>query len=255
MNRRYIAMLKHDLVLGRKTLILTGVAWLVCLIITILVFLSAKYGNLAKVTNKDELMLTIRVTMLSFSVLVSVMWFVNYNDKVFLSDMKCGWQKFRYTTPLTVREQLNYRYGAKVIGLLLSLIPSAVEAGVIVLLNGQGLNKMEWIMMLCMISYGYITSVVMLPLTALFKDNDKAGISSLVVLIVILLPAFIKGRDIGDKLDAMAKAKGGVLSVNDMIDMLSGYLPYVAVGIPVIMAAVTAVSYICMKKLLEKRVC
>ena len=95
MNRRHIAMLKHDLVLGKKSLILTGVAWFVCLMITILVFLSTKYGNIGKYSEgKADIILTLRFSMLMFTTLCCSLPFNEFSGKNVISDMNCGWQKF-----------------------------------------------------------------------------------------------------------------------------------------------------------------
>lgn len=257
MNRKYIAMLKHDLILSKKTLLLSGVGYIVCIIVTILLFLSTKYGNLAKGSVYDigNAVPIVRLSLLIVLVMVAETPLLCFDSKNMISDLNCGWQKFIYTTTATKKEQLYYRYGTKLIGLFLSLIPVALGLGVMVLMSGEGLSEMEWLIMLVLLAYIYVMVMMQMPLNYKFKNYDLAGLSSMLLLMVLIAPVCLKVKDSGAELEALAAQKGGVLEFSDLMDMLSGYLPYVAVGVPVIMIVVTVCSYLFMKKLLEKRVC
>ncbi|MBP1534326.1 MAG: ABC-2 transporter permease [Ruminococcus sp.] len=256
MNRRHIAMLKHDLVLGKKSLILTGVAWFVCLMITILVFLSAKYGNIGKYSEgKADIILTLRFSMLIFTTLCCSLPFNEFSGKNVISDMNCGWQKFIYTTPLTVKEQLSYRYGINIIGIFTSLILVLPELTVLRLCSGHWSGKAELLLIACIIAYCYILTVVSLPLNAYFRSTDKAGLISMVITMILLVPVMIIFKDKTDGLNKLADAKGQEVDLNMLIDQLEGYIPYFAAALPVLIIVSTALSYHFMKKILEKRVC
>ena len=256
MNRRHIAMLKHDVVLSRKMLIGTAVSYIVCIILTVLVFLSAKYGNIGKYSEgKAHIIIALRFCMLIFTTMCGSVPFNEFNGKNVISDMNCGWQKFIYTTPLTVKEQLTYRYGINIIGLLTSVILVLPELTVLRLCSGQWSGKAELILIACIIAYCYILTVVSLPLNAYFRSTDKAGLISMVITMILLVPVMIIFKDKTDGLNKLANAKGQEVDLNMLTDQLEGYIPYFAAALPVLIIVSTALSYHFMKKLLEKRVC
>ena len=256
MNRRQIAILKHDVVLSRKMLIGTAVSYIVCIILTVLVFLSAKYGNIGKYSEgKAHIIIALRFCMLIFTTMCGSVPFNEFNGKNVISDMNCGWQKFIYTTPLTVKEQLTYRYGINIIGLLTSVILVLPELTVLRLCSGQWSGKAELILIACIIAYCYILTVVSLPLNAYFRSTDKAGLISMVITMILLVPVMIIFKDKTDGLNKLANAKGQEVDLNMLTDQLEGYIPYFAAALPVLIIVSTALSYHFMKKLLEKRVC
>ncbi len=256
MNRRYIAMLKHDVLLSRKTLIGTAVSYIVCIILTMLVFLSAKYGNIAKYSDgKADIILTLRLSMLMFTTLCCSVPFTEFSGKNVISDMNCGWQKFIYTTPLTVKEQLTYRYGINIMGLLTSVILVLPELTVLRLCSEQWSGKTELILIAYIIAYCYILTVVSLPLNAYFRSTDKAGLISMVITMILLVPVMIIFKDKLDEMDKLAKAGGQEVDLNMLTDQLEGCIPYFAAALPVLIIVSTVLSYHLMKKILEKRVC
>lgn len=256
MNRRYIAMLKHDVLLSRKTLIGTAVSYIVCIILTMLVFLSAKYGNIAKYSEgKADIILTLRLSMLMFTTLCCSVPFTEFSGKNVISDMNCGWQKFIYTAPLTVKEQLAYRYGVNIMGLLTSVILVLPELTVLRLCSEQWSGKTELILIAYIIAYCYILTVVSLPLNAYFRSTDKAGLISMVITMILLVPVMIIFKDKLDEMDKLAKAGGQEVDLNMLTDQLEGCIPYFAAALPVLIIVSTVLSYHLMKKILEKRVC
>ena len=256
MNRRHIAMFKHDVVLSRKMLIGTAVSYIVCIILTVLVFLSAKYGNIAKYSEgKADIILTLRFCMLIFTTMCGSVPFSEFNGKNVISDMNCGWQKFIYTTPLTVKEQLAYRYGINIIGLVTSVILVLPELTVLRLCSGQWSGKAELVLIAYIIAYCYILMVVSLPLNAYFRSTDKAGLISMVITMVLIMPVMIIFDDKIEEAAKIAKAGGQEVDLNMLTDQLEGYIPYAAAAVPVLMIVLTVLSYHFMKKILEKKVC
>ena len=249
-------MFKHDVVLSRKMLIGTAVSYIVCIILTVLVFLSAKYGNIAKYSEgKAYIILPLRFCMLIFTTMCGSVPFNEFNGKNVISDMNCGWQKFIYTTPLTVKEQLTYRYGINIIGIFTSLILVLPELTVLRLCSGHWSGKAELLLIACIIAYCYILMVVSLPLNAYFRSTDKAGLISMVITMILLVPVMIIFKDKTDGLNKLADAKGQEVDLNMLTDQLEGYIPYFAAALPVLIIVSTALSYHFMKKILEKRVC
>ncbi|MBQ8966489.1 ABC-2 transporter permease [Ruminococcus sp.] len=256
MNRHHIAMLKHDVLLSRKTLIGTAVSYIVCIILTMLVFLSAKYGNIAKYSEGNAyIILSLRFSMLMFTTLCCSVPFTEFSGKNVISDMNCGWQKYIYTTPLTVKEQLTYRYGINIMGLVTSVILVLPELTVLRLCSGQWSGKTELILIAYIIAYCYILTVVSLPLNAYFRSTDKAGLISMVITMVLLVPVMIIFMDKIDETDKLAKAGGQEVDLNMLTDQLEGYIPYLAAAVPVLIIVSTVLSYHFMKKILEKKVC
>ena len=186
MKRRYIAMFKHDVILAKKTLIISAVGYISMLILSVLVFMSAKYGNIAKSEAKDDVMPIFRLLMISIGISASIIPLLCFDNNTLISDMKSGWQKFIYTAPLSVTEQLRYRYGIKLAALLISPILLAIQAGTIVLADGKGLTKTDVLIIVFFYGYLYIMEMMMIPLYIKFKNSDKAGMTSMLLLIVMM---------------------------------------------------------------------
>ena len=255
MNRRYFAMFKHDVILAKKTLILSAVGYISMLILSVLVFMSAKYGNLAKNAAKDDVMPIFRSMMIFIGISASMIPMLCFDNNTLISDIKCGWQKFTYTSPLSVNEQLRYRYGLKIAGLLLSHVFSAIQIGTIVMADGKWLTKTDALITVFIYGYLYIMEMISIPLYIKFKNSDKAGMASMLLIMVLMIPVVFLFKDKGDKLKEISEVNGGVIRFDEMVDLLGIDLPLIAAATAVLMVVSHIVSYMCTKKLLEKKVC
>lgn len=255
MNRRYIAMFKHDVILAKKTLILSAVGYISMLILSVLVFMSAKYGNIAKSASKDDVMPIFRLLMISIGISASMIPLLCFDNNTLISDIKSGWLKFTYTAPLSVNEQLRYRYGLKISGLLFSSVFTAIQIGTIVIADGKGLTKTDALIIVFLYGYLYIMEMISIPLYIKFKNSDKAGMASMLLIMVLMTPVVFLFKEKGDKLEEISKVNGGVIRFDEMVDLLGINVPLIAVFAIVLIVVSHIISYICTKKLLEKKVC
>lgn len=267
MNRKYIGLARREILLAKKSIRLNLIMYLAMMFIAVLIYMSMRFGNMQNwimqdASLKDMIMPMLKMIFIATGAVMPITAFCQSYDENIISDFQCGWQRYSYTLPVSVDEQIRLKLGLKVVGFFPALILGLINMGVIAAASGEAMTKNDWLVFLAMICCGLLMAFFQLPMMIKTRSRDKAGMATTAVLFVPLMGIVWK---VGGTSKAFLD-KHGCSSVTDlpeelqpqfskeMMNAFKSLTPYAWV-LAVVAVAVVAVSILWARKMLKERVC
>lgn len=258
MNRKYIGLAKHELLLAKKRIVVNLITYLALMLVAVLIYMSMRVGNMKEWIGEDVgLTMFMRILFIAMGAVVPVTTLcVTYDD------FKSGWQKYCYTLPVSIDEHIKFKFGMKIVGFFLAMMLGIINMGVIAAASGEALGKRDWLIFAVTGCMAFLNSFVQLPLIMKTKNNTKADALSTCFVMVFAL-------GIITKLIGVTKSfldKHGFSSVDNMpielqpelykeiMGAVEGLYAYAWVLL-IFAAAVITVSVLWTKKMLKERIC
>ncbi len=229
----------RELYLGRKSYIsITAIAFIMMLM-GILIRLSMRIGNLAKL-DPEAFAETDNVTSF-LSVLTSVICFMLCFGSIDVAaiDFKSKWMPFQYSSPVKEEKLVLVKYLTLVFTAIAALIPSLINAAVIGELSDRPLSSETVSVIIVIMSAVLCFTTFGLTLTFLFRSFEKVLVAFLVLFFAaffLFVPTIVKFADSDTTIEEITRKA---------VD----YAPYAVL----IAIAVLAAGYFICVKLLKRR--
>lgn len=274
MNRKYFALAKKDLVLGKKKLIGFAAIMAAFAAIAVLIKLSMRYGNLAPLYEKlsaDKFFLGL-INVASIAIFVAMLFFFvisiqNIFTLSFLDDLKCKWDRFSITLPYSAKTVVGTKTAAVVLTTLV-IIPLGGALGMLLCNVSDPAFYFEVLFLICAMII--VFSMITMVLTMVMKNYNMAGFVSMIPMLVIYIPVFIKLNKIREESTLILSQIRPDIDIEDELVILNqqfweiyadklkaatmglveGWWWAIILGV----IAVTAITYFIMVKQLERRV-
>lgn len=231
----FSGLLYREWVLLKKSLVIALITSVSAVILSFLVVLSSRYGNLAMLDEglKAKIFGDFGIAVKAFPAL-TVCFLVNVPADAAGFETKTVWEHFRRSTPVSGFRLALAKY---TIMTAFTLVAAGGVVGVTALMCaalGTSLTASDITVSLVLLAVVVIMSVVMQVSATFFKSPDKSGLAALGAMLVCLLPIIAANRDIIAESSDMTVAE----RLNLLTDKLSGVLPFV----PLVIAAVLALG-------------
>lgn len=248
-------LIYKELILSKKNFLVMGGMALGFLAIEIMIFLSTYYGNLAKMDDVEDQ----RAVFFSlFLLTMSIIFFGVFGDNgVTESDFKTKWYMFGYTLPVSEYKLAAIKVGKIFVGTVAGLILSLMN---LVLLSGLSGEKIEKAYVYYMMAVGFgflLVNCIAMPLVYRFRKEKTAFLVLTVLYAVVMAAAmlFMKNytKSFAAKHPELTEDQIDGALGNEMLAMLKSFIAHWGWTIPLLIVAVTAVSYLCTVKAMKRR--
>ena len=234
-------LIYRELYLGRKNYLLHSAVFVFMFVISVLVYLSMEYGNLARLP-EEELADSKRIINFIFSAVIpAILFMLSFiTTDVAGSDFKSRWMLFQYTTPVKEEKYILAKYIIMLGSGAAAFVLSLLNAEILSLLSGTQPEKTTYSAIVLIMSAVLSSASIVLTFTNWLRSYEKAMIlytfTVFAVYIAVVITAVFK---------------------NLTSDMLSDTLKELCIkAAPLsvfVMLAVMAVTYFLNVKLLKRR--
>lgn len=269
MNRKYIGLARRELMLCKKSMRVNLLLYFAVMFIAVLIFLSMRFGNMIQFINEDAELRDMIVPMMkglfvAIGASTPVAAFCSSYDDNIITDFQCGWQRYSYTLPISVDEQIKLKLGMKFAGLIPAAILGLINIGVIRAASGEPIGSDYWVIYGAMICGAFMYAFVQLPMLMKTRNRDKSGmIVSGALMVLVLGGAYFivqrtksflaaKGLEMMDISDMSGELQAEYTA--EMMNQLHGLTRFAWI-LPVLAVIVIAASMMWTKKMLKERIC
>lgn len=260
--RKYRGLFLREILISRKTIIVGVIAGLLIVMYGVLIGLSTRYGNLRNISEDARFMLTMSKYMfvlLTGPIIQTVISPVNSVT----ADRKCGWQKYRYTLPISTGEFIRFSYCTMLIVMLLSIVTGMILSSVILASFGERLTIPYILIIVFTSMLIFMTQSMSLPLNMLTNSTDISGIFTVILMYLPFVPVgivfyiknkrFLTEHGVGklEELPDELNTEWQNFMLSYVKDLFSSYWWVIVLYIAVIAIA----GILLTKKLYDRRVC
>ena len=252
-------LIYKELILSKKNLLIMGGMALGFLAIEIMVMLSTFYGNLAKMDDIEDMRFAFFTL---FMLVMSVIFFGIFGDNgVTESDFKTKWYMFGYTLPVSEYKLAAIKIGKIFVGTVAGLILSLLN---LLMLYDITDVKPEKVYVYYMLAVGFgflLVNCITMPLIYRFRKEKTVFLVLTALYVVVMSAVMLFSKKFVETYKAKILAKHPELSedqiddamTKEMLAMLKRFIAHWGWTIPMLIVAVTAVSYFCTVKAMKRR--
>lgn len=243
----FSALLYREWVLVKKPLIVTFIVSLSTVILTFLIVLSFKYGNLAMLDEK------LRAAVFGDSALVvrampafTVSLLAGASSDSAVIDANIKWDRFRRTTPASCLRLAIAKY---TIVTALTIIATGGTLGVTALMcyvMDAEFTASDAAFSLVLLAIAVIFSVTMQVAVAYFRSVDKAGMAAMGVMAACMIPVIVANRD-------FFSIDNAAMSSTERLNILTKKFADILPCVPFVIAAALAVGLFATTMIYKRR--
>lgn len=266
MNRKYIGLAKRELLLAKKAIMIGLLTYFALMAIGVLIYLSLRFGNMKEWLGDPEMQQMIlpmfKVLFIGMGAITPITAFCQSCDENMISDLQCGWQKFSYTLPVSIDEQIKLKFGMKVIGLAPALVLGLINLFAISAARGEAPDKYAWMIFWGGFFFGIISTFIQLPLIIKTRSHDKAGMAMMGFMMAIAMGAMFKltqnirdfreANGLDDLSDLSPELQSALLT--EQLKSIKNAAQYAWV-VPIVTVIAAAAAIVWTRKILKERIC
>ncbi|MGN0574451.1 MAG: ABC-2 transporter permease [Ruminococcus sp.] len=243
-------LLFKDLYIGRKNYIINISVALVFIIAGLLIRASMVYGNLQMYYKSLD-----ATTYYLFSVAPSLLLFTCCgNNGVIIADIRCKWDLFSYSLPVSEKQYALLKYKTKVVFLLTAFILSVLNALVFAVISHRSLSLDIIKYILIIMLFCTLIQSASLPMLLKYR-NENAVIARIMIAMVILEASimFIIFKFKDNYFSANPDDQFGDAFVEKIFDLALSIRDIAAIAAPFIIIISLAAGYFFTVKELKRR--
>lgn len=240
-NNQFLALLYREWLLSKKKIKSLAIGVLGMILLLLLLMLSAKFGNVSKLSDEiKSLLLGESGVFLKLLPVMLASSFVLLPVDTLAIDAEPSWERFRRSTPLSCYKLALVKSVEFIAVIILSTGLSLLVSAIIGNAIDFNLNKQDVsLVLVSLVVFSLMSTVMQIGITY-FKSMDKAGIS----MCIVFLPLIFIVASLREKKNSVGE--GGVVALLEFCERL---LPFISL----IFLAIIVIQFISLALLFRRR--